>query len=281
MKNIFKRTAAVLFAGMMMITGSAWAFAEEAEVSEKEDEKQNIVLPSGLTVKEALREITDELNEEGSDEIDSTGIGANSFVLFQGDEILSENYYGFTDYEKGIHADENSVYEWGSISKTLIWVSAMQLWEQGKLDLDRDIREYLPEGFFGHLSYDEPITMLNLMNHDAGWCETVRSIWYEDGDTIPSLKEALQSVEPAQVTRPGERVAYSNYGAAVAGYVIECVSGIDYCEYVHKNIFEPLGMEHTALAPDHSDNQWVCEQRRKMHSFDTGIRTTPAAGLFM
>ena len=129
------------------------------------------------------------------------------------------------------------------------------------------MREYLPEGFFQRLSYDEPITMMNLMNHNAGWQETTRPIWKTDENEILTLREELQAIEPLQINRPGEVVAYSNYGAAVAGYVIECITNQDYCEYVHENIFEPLGMEHTALDPAHSDNAFVYGQRRKMKSY--------------
>ncbi len=269
MKNIIKKTTAVLASAMLIIGSSVNVFAEEAQ--ETEDKKESIILPSGLELKEALRNIEDEMEEKCSESLENTHLGGATLAIFRGDEVIYTGHYGYTDYENGIPTDDESVFEWGSISKTLIWVSAMQLVEQGKLDLERDVREYLPEGFFQKLSYDDPITMLNIMNHNAGWCETTRSIWIEDGDTIPPLKDALQSIEPAQVTRPGERVAYSNYGAAVAGYVIECVSGMDYGEYVRKNIFEPLGMEHTSISPDHSDNSRVCEQRKKMHSYEIGV----------
>ncbi len=84
-----------------------------------------------------------------------------SAIVFAGDEVIYSGYYGTTD-ENGTAADENTVYEWGSISKLFVWVSAMQLHEQGKLDLNADIRTYLPEDFFRKLSYDDPITMLNL-----------------------------------------------------------------------------------------------------------------------
>lgn len=109
--------------------------------------------------------------------------------------------------------------------------------------------------------------MLNLMNHNAGWQETDKPIFKSDENAILSLGEELQAIEPAQVNPPGKISAYSNYGAAVAGYVIECVAGQDYCEYVHENIFEPLGMEHTSLNSTHSDNAWVYEQRKKTKSY--------------
>lgn len=256
MKNIFKRFTAVFCAGFMLTSIIIPSVhAEETDTA--------LTLPSGLTIEKVQRELYDKVNKNsGEPAIASAVVG-----IFQGDEVLYTGYFGETDMENHISADENSVYEWGSISKTLIWVSAMQLWEQGKLDLNRDVREYLPDGFFQHLSYDAPITMRNLMNHNAGWQETTKTIFKTDENAILSLGEELQAIEPVQINHPGKISAYSNYGAAVAGYVIECVSGQDYCDYVHENIFEPLGMEHTALNPAHSDNAWVYEQRKKTKSY--------------
>lgn len=257
MKTIFKRCAAALCACLMLTT------VVIPSVSAMENAAQT-ALPSGITIDKLEFELNDKANQP---EFDGPQFGSAAVGVFKGDEVLYTGYFGRINIEENIPADENSVYEWGSISKTFIWVSAMQLWEQGKLDLERDVREYLPEGFFRKLSYDEPITMMNLMNHNAGWQETTFPIEVEDADEILPLGEALQKIEPAQINRPGEVTAYSNYGAAVAGYVIECVSGQDYCEYVHENIFEPLGMEHTALNPDHSDNEWVFEQRKKTKTY--------------
>ena len=193
-----------------------------------------------------------------------------SFVTaaFDSDEILYEGTYGLVDRENNIAAQTDSVYEWGSISKLTIWVSAMQLYEQGKLDLNADIRTYLPEGFLQNLKYDEPITMLNLMNHNAGWGECTWNLQVDNKEDIVSLGEALKATEPPQIYRPGEVCSYSNWGAALAGYIVECISGQSYAEYVRENIFEPLGMEHTAILPDHSDNAWVQQKRTELVHYD-------------
>ena len=249
------RMISALLAGALMISQAAWVSAEEEPVP-----YADTVLPSGLTV----AQFADTMNELGKD---NNTYASAEIGIFKGNETIYTGCFGKINHEENIPADEESVYEWGSISKTLVWVSVMQLWEQGRIDLDRDVREYLPEGFFTHLKYDEPITMMNLMNHNAGWQETTRPIFVSSAEQVKPLKEALQALEPAQVNRPGEVVAYSNYGAAVAGYVVECITGTDYCEYVHKNIFEPLGMEHTALNPTHSDNVWVMQQREKCRSY--------------
>ncbi len=255
-RKMMKRIGTALMAGAMMISQTVSAFAEEPAPLPYAD----TVLPSGLTV----AQFADTMNELGRE--DNTYASAE-IGIFRGDETIYTGYFGKVNYEDDIPADEESVYEWGSISKTLIWVSVMQLWEQGRIDLDRDVREYLPEGFFQHLKYDEPITMMNLMNHNAGWQETTRPVFAADAAQVKPLCEALKELEPAQVNRPGEVVAYSNYGAAVAGYVVEQITGMDYCEYVHENIFKPLGMEHTALNPTHSDNPWVMQQRENSRSY--------------
>lgn len=143
----------------------------------------------------------------------------------------------------------------------------MQLYEQGKLDLNEDIRKYLPEGFLKNLSYDDPITMIDLMNHSAGFQETVSEIETDDLNKILPLDKALLTSAPAQVARPGETVSYSNWGAALGGYVVSCISGMDYADYVNKNIFDKLGMEHTYMRTDASDNEWAAKKRSELHSY--------------
>ena len=190
-------------------------------------------------------------------------------AVFDKDEIIYENGFGYADLENSVAAGKDTVYEWGSVSKLTVWVSVMQLYEQGRIDLNADVRTYLPEGFFQNLRYDDPITMLNLMNHNAGWGEGTWALQTADTAEIVPLGEALRDTEPPQMYRPGEVCSYSNWGAALAGYIVECITGRSYADYVHENIFEPLGMEHTAILPDHSDNLWVQEKRKELISYST------------
>lgn len=193
-----------------------------------------------------------------------------SITVFDDKQDICSVVYGDSDMEHGIAADENTVYEWGSISKVLIWTSAMQLYEQGRLDLNEDIRTYLPNGFLKNLSYDKPITLLNLMNHNAGFQSPYKDEETAEFDALMPLDEALTEIAPAQIYAPGDVVAYSNWGAALTGYMVECVSGMDYADYVDKNIFQRLGMKYTAILPDMSDNEWTAEQRKKTHCYIQG-----------
>jgi len=196
-----------------------------------------------------------------------SGTASVSLAVFDNSETLYQSNYGYADIDNKLAVDENTVYEWGSVSKLLVWTSVMQLYEQGKIDLDVDIQKYLPEGFLTKLAYDTPITMVNLMNHTAGWQETTYDIETKDASKIIPLDQALKQSEPAQIYEPGKVCAYSNWGASLAAYIVECISGEDFYDYVQKNIFAPLGMEHTSLAPDCSDNLWVQEQRKLLKCY--------------
>ena len=256
MKNMIRKLTSAFCASIVLFTVSA------PSVMAEDEEK----FPSGIKQSEFENEMISLPNiANENDSFDYTESGAVG--VFRGDEILYTHYFGSTDRANNKAVDSDSVFEWGSITKTLVWVSVMQLKEQGKIDLGRDVREYLPEGFFQHLSYDEPITMMNLMNHTAGWQESTYPIFATDKNELKPLGEALQDIEPAQAYPVGEVTAYSNYGAAVAGYIVECISGMSFADYVHKNIFEPLQMEHTSIAADRSDNRYVAEKRSEMHSY--------------
>lgn len=197
------------------------------------------------------------------------GLVSVATSVFDESGIIYTQYYGYSDIEGKMKADEETVYEWGSVSKLLVWVSVMQLEEQGKLDLETDIREYLPDGFLTKLEYeDETITMLNLMNHNAGFQESAYENQMATEDELyGSLEEAIKACECYQAYHVGEHTAYSNWGTALAAYIVERISGISYVDYVHQNIFEPLGMEHTSIDMHISDNDWVRNQREELKCY--------------
>ena len=249
MKKVLKPVACAVCAITVLMTGTA-VFAEE-----------NKSTPTGIAYDNIGSTIENWASENPSD--------YSSFVtaVFDGDGIIYQGAFGFADKENNIAATTDSVYEWGSVTKLTVWVSVMQLYEQGRIDLNADIRTYLPEGFLKNLKYDDPITMLNLMNHNAGWGEGTWAMQTADPEQIVSLEEALAQTEPPQIYRPGEVCSYSNWGAALAGYIVERITGQPFADYVHENIFEPLGMEHTSILPDHSDNTWVQEKRKELVSY--------------
>lgn len=96
------------------------------------------VTPSGLAYDNIKTEMDSYVNAY------KDGLVSVAASVFDESGIIYTGYYGYSDIENTIPADEETVYEWGSTSKLLVWVSVMQLKEQGKLHLDTDIREYCP-----------------------------------------------------------------------------------------------------------------------------------------
>ncbi|WP_310832210.1 serine hydrolase domain-containing protein [Paenibacillus pedocola] len=197
---------------------------------------------------------------------------AVSVAVVNDGRIVFNQAYGFADIEHETAADTDTVFEWGSCSKLLVWTSVMQLVEQGKLDLQQDIREYLPEGFFKKLKVNKPITLLNLMHHNAGWQDRATDLFYFAEEDLPELGEALALFEPRQVYEPGKVVAYSNYGAALAAYLVELQSGQSFYIYVKEHIFDVLGMEHTSIHPAQRDNEAVDAARNKIQGYTTKLK---------
>lgn len=200
---------------------------------------------------------------------------AVSVVAIKNGEAIVNKAYGYADLEQQRKADTSTVFEWGSTSKLLVWTSVMQLVEQGKLNLDTDIQDYLPEGFLKKLEYDAPITLMNLMHHNAGWEDRLIDLWYSSESDIVELGEALQKFEPRQIDKPGSVVAYSNYGTAMAAYIVEVQSGQPFYKYVNEHIFKPLNMKDTSIHPSQYDNLNVLKRRNEIQGYTTNLKLIP------
>ena len=189
--------------------------------------------------------------------------GACIIIAEHGTAVFSKCYgYANLDTQQRIRPDTD-FFEWGSITKTLVWVSALQLEEKGLLDLNADIRRYLPENFLRNIRYDASITILDLMNHTAGFEEYLIDFRYLNEQPVKPLADILSAHQPAQVFEPGSVSAYSNWGAALAGFIVERVSGQSFDEYVSEHIFAPLGIQDAELKP-----QWSAETlKRKINGY--------------
>ncbi len=218
-------------------------------------------LPSGVSYEEIGSQI-----EAFVDEHRET-TAAMEVAIFDSTTLIYKGNFGYMDVQGEISADDDSVFEWGSATKTLVWISVMQLWEQGKIDLNADIRSYLPEVYLENLNYEEPVTMIHLMNHNAGYQDMITDLFLKDASKVLDLGDQLKLHKPEQIYEPGTVTAYSNWGVALAAYIIEQISGQSFDEYVRNNIFEKLGMEHTAIRPDLSDNEWVRKQREMVQCY--------------
>ncbi|MDO5028744.1 MAG: serine hydrolase [Bacillota bacterium] len=195
------------------------------------------------------------------------GTASVSIGIFKEGQVLSKIQYGYIDQENKIPTKEDSIYEWGSVSKVLVWIALMQLEEEGKIDLNEDIKTYLPADFSQQLNYPYPLTILDLMNLQSGFQEVGLKVEFEEGEEIPSLKDLLLASQPQQIFKPKTVLAYNNWTPALAAFIVETISGQDFYAYVQDRIFAPLGMEHTALAANWIDNDFVKTNRPKSKSY--------------
>jgi CubicO group peptidase (beta-lactamase class C family) len=167
------------------------------------------------------------------------GVTDSSETLFLGG-------YGSADLEKGIPVDpQNTLFRAGSISKLFTWTAIMQLEEQGRLDLDDPVEKYLD--FDLPDTFDEPIRIIDLMNHTPGFEDRLIGLFVQDEQLKQTLEESVKQDIPRRVRRPGTEVSYSNYGTMLAGYIVERISGMSYEQYVERRILDPLGMERSTF----------------------------------
>lgn len=166
-------------------------------------------------------------------------------TVVQDGKVLFARGYGFADVDKGIAVDPRStLFRPGSVSKMFTWAALLQQVERGKVSLDADVNTYLdfriPE-FEG-----KPIRVRDLFAHTPGMSDT-GGITAPTPDKLVPYTEWMRTHVPKRLWAPGTEVSYSNYGAALAGYIVERVSGEPFADYVEKHVFAPLGMASTTF----------------------------------
>jgi len=172
--------------------------------------------------------------------------GATVAVVKDGALMFAKGY-GLADVARRTPVDpERTPFHAGSVSKLLTWTAVMQLVEAGTLDLNADINTYL-KGFQIPATYPQPITLTHLMGHTPGFEDEGLGVFVARAEDLTPLGEYLATHMPARVRPPGELSAYSNYGATLAGYIVEQVSGEPFEHYVEEHIFRPLGMAHSSF----------------------------------
>ncbi|MCE5168487.1 beta-lactamase family protein [Paenibacillus profundus] len=241
----WNKIIALLMSALFFTAFSIPVYAEEASSDRT---------PSGIPYTQLEQEIDNYVNSY----IGKSTPGA-AVVVTRGDEIIFSKGYGYANMEKQIPVDTaNTVFGYGSINKLFVWASIMQLVEEGKMELDQDIRAYFPQEFAEKLRYDKPITLLDIMSHTAGFEEYSGGLFIKSSEKLESLEKVLLSSQPEQIFEPGKVMSYSNFATALAGFAVEEVSGEPFSDYEMKRILRPLEMNHTSGHPtlaDHRDLQ--------------------------
>ncbi|MFX0196016.1 MAG: serine hydrolase domain-containing protein, partial [Candidatus Hodarchaeota archaeon] len=199
---------------------------------------------SGPTDSKELEVFLDKFFADQMEKLHIPGVG---FALVKDGEIFFTKGYGFADLEKQTPViPDRTLFRVASISKLFTATAIMQLYEQGKLNLDDDVNRYL-NLFKLEANYSEPITFANLLTHTGGFDDRNIKLAVLSRSELLPLGQYLALRMPPRVMPPGDVTSYSNHGFALAGYLVEEISGTPFSEYIDKNILQPLKMKRTSF----------------------------------
>lgn len=163
-------------------------------------------------------------------------------AVIQNGEVTFKAGYGYADVRGRIPVDaDRTRFRVASISKLVTATAVMQVAEQGKVDLNADVNTYL-SGFKIPPTYPEPVTLANILTHTAGFDDRYVGIGAPLGIQQEPLGTYLARSMPPRVMPPNKTFSYSNHAIALAGHIVESVSGQEFGLYVQENIFAPIGM---------------------------------------
>ena len=257
MSRTFPRTALVAISALLFACASS--FAQTAKETKPVTSQ---VPPQEKAASQAAENIAHPLTAADLEpfldgllpaQIEREDIAGAVVAVVKDGNVLFAKGYGYSDLKQRKPVSPgDTLFRPGSISKLFTWTSVMQLVEQGKLDLDLDVNDYLD--FKIPPAFGKPITLRNIMTHTPGFEESGKELFVADASRMRPLSEYLKEHVPARIFPPGTTPAYSNYATALAGYIVERVSGKPFMQYVADNILTPLGMKHTTfvqpLPPD-------------------------------
>lgn|GEM_PF-60654 len=174
------------------------------------------------------------------------GLAGAVVVVVKDGQILLAKGYGYADRAKGRPMDAaRTVIRPGSISKLFTWTAVMQLVEQGKLDLDANVNDYLDFRIRDY--HGQGVTLRQLMTHSAGFEESSKHLFAADPSRLRPLRAYLETVQPERIYPPGKVPAYSNYGVALAGYIVERAARQPFNDYIEQHVLMPLDMRRSTF----------------------------------
>ena len=179
-----------------------------------------------------------------AEELDVPGVAAG--IYSGGEEEYA--FHGVTSVENPLPVDEHTIFQYGSTHKTFTATAIMRLVDEGKVDLNAPVRTYIPELKTKDPAVAERVTVLQLLNHTAGWSGDAPEDCGDGDDARAIFVEKLAEFE--QVTPLGSTVSYNNAALNVAGRVIEKVTGQVYEAAMTELIHKPLGLENSFFFPN-------------------------------
>jgi CubicO group peptidase (beta-lactamase class C family) len=207
---------------------------------------------------------------------DVTGL---SIALVDDQRIVWSQGFGYADKEQNIPATPETVYRLGSISKLFTASAAMQLAEQGQIDIDCPLATYLPDfSIKTRFPAAGPITPRNIMTHHSGLpSDRVKGMWTRHPDEFTRL---VAQIHDEYVAYPPNYVfAYSNLGVTLLGDMVGKVSGVGFSAYVDRALLQPMGMTHSSFTAKSEAPLLAKAYKGGKEAEEYALRDVPAGGL--
>lgn len=198
---------------------------------------------------------TNKIDRYLQENIERLRIPGFTVAVVRNDSIIYTRAFGVTNADTKHPMTTNNVFHWASVSKTFVATSVMQLWEQGKIDLDEKLITYLPYFKQKDPAYKD-ITIRQMLNHTSGIGDVDDYEWDKPQYDSGALERFVKGIaNDDMLFKPGTDWRYSNTAYETLGAVIAKVSGMSFETYVRKNILDPLEMNTTSfLYPEIPDS---------------------------
>jgi CubicO group peptidase (beta-lactamase class C family) len=181
--------------------------------------------------------------ETSAGALEVTGVAAG--ISHEGAEHYA--YFGVTSVDHPLEVDDQTLFQYGSTHKTFTATAIMRLVDQGLVGLEEKVRTYVPELQLADESVAEAVTVLQLLNHTAGWSGDAHEDFGEGHDALERFVASMSKLE--QVTPLGATVSYNNASLSLAGHLIARVTGKTYEHAMRELVHDPLGLESTFMLP--------------------------------
>lgn len=170
-----------------------------------------------------------------------------AIAVVRGDELVYEGAFGMRDISAGLAMTPDTRFPMASVTKSFIAMAAALLVDEGKLEWDKPVRNYMPEFILNDSYATENVTVRDMLSHRTGLPRHDFAAWRTDIAPEEFIKR-LRHLEPNATFR--ERFQYNNLMYYAAGYLIEKLSGRPWRDFIHEGIFQPLGMDASNFAPE-------------------------------
>ncbi|MCM3337694.1 serine hydrolase [Paenibacillus sp. MER TA 81-3] len=238
-----RKKAVIILASLLMVSSAVPSvYASSAEAGSYANKSL------GLVSSKEVEAFADEFFER--QDVKDMGIPGAVFVVVKDGKVLLQKGYGYADIDKKTPTDpEKTVFRIASVSKVFTATAVMQLAEQGEIDVNHDVQEYMGDIKIKN-NTDFPVTVEHLLTHTTGF-DIVDppqgdSISYDLSKVYP-LKEYVKEWMPTVIRKPGDVFKYDNIASMLQGYIVQNMSGLPFNQYVNENIFKPLGMNNSGF----------------------------------